>query len=135
MNKFSTRSLKNLEGIHPDMVKLMKASIIDCPIDFTIVEGVRSVLRQKELYAKGRSKPGKKITNCDGVRVRSNHQIKADGYGYAVDIYAYPIDVNDTENIRIIAEHIKKKAADLGFRVEWGGDWKMKDYPHFELKK
>lgn len=134
MNKFSNRSLKNLVGVHPDLVRLMKASIIDCPIDFTITEGVRTVLRQRELFAQGRTKPGVIVTQCDGVKKRSNHQPKADGCGYAVDLYAYPIDVNDTVNIQIIADHIKKKAQELNIRIEWGGDWKMKDYPHFELK-
>lgn len=134
MNKFSDRSLKNLVGVHPDLVRLMKAAILDCPIDFTITEGVRTVFRQRELYALGRSKPGRKVTNCDGIQTRSNHQIKSDRYGHAVDLYAYPIDVNDTENIRIIAEHVKMVANKMNIKIEWGGDWKMKDYPHFELK-
>lgn len=134
MNKFSDRSLRNLVGVHPDLVRLMKSAIVDCPVDFTITEGVRTVLRQLDLYAQGRTKPGKKITNCDGIKVRSNHQIKTDGYGYAVDLYAYPINVNDTENIQVIAQHIKKVANKMNIKIEWGGDWKMKDYPHFELK-
>lgn len=134
MNKFSKRSLNNLVGVHPDLVRLMKASITDCPVDFTITEGVRSRERQKELYAQGRTQSGKKITNCDGIKVRSKHQIRIDGYGYAVDLYAYPIIVNDTENIQIIAQHIKNVADKMNIKIEWGGDWKMKDYPHFELK-
>lgn len=134
MNRFSNRSLKNLERVHPDLVRLMKAAILDCPVDFTITEGVRNLFRQRELYAQGRTKPGNIITNCDGVKVRSNHQIKTDGYGYAVDLYAYPIDVNDTDNIQVVAKHIKDMANKMNIKIEWGGDWKMKDYPHFELK-
>lgn len=130
MNKFSKRSESNLFGVHPDLVRLMRASIIDCPIDFTITEGVRTTERQQALFAQ---RP--RVTKCDGINTKSNHQIKADGYGHAVDLYAYPINVNDTENIQIIAKHIKKKAEELGISIGWGGDWKMKDYPHFELKK
>lgn len=135
MNKFSQRSKDNLKGVHPDLVKLMESAIVDCPIDFTITEGVRTVQRQQELYAQGRTKAGAKVTNVDGVRVKSNHQPKADGYGYAVDIYAYPINVNDTKNIAVIAAHIKQRAKEMNISIEWGGDWKMRDYPHFELKK
>lgn len=134
MKELNKRSLDNLIGVHPLMVKLMKEAIKDCPIPFTITEGVRTESRQKQLYAQGRTTKGVKVTNCDGVIKKSNHQPKADGYGYAVDLYAEPINVNDTVNIRIIADHIKYVAKRLNINIEWGGDWKMRDYPHFELK-
>lgn len=135
MHEFSKRSMDNLKGVHPDLQRLMLEAIKNSPIDFTITEGVRSTERQRELYAQGRSKPGKKVTKVDGVNVKSNHQVKSDGYGYAVDLYANPINVNDTDNIRIVADHIKKVASNLNINIVWGGDWKMRDYPHFELKK
>ena len=136
MNKFSQRSKSSLIGVHPDLIKLMESAIVDCPIDFTITEGVRTVHRQQELYAQGRTKKGIIVTHTDGIKNKSNHQPKADGYGYAVDLYAYPINVNDTERIAIIAAHIKKRAKEMNISIEWGGDWKkFKDYPHFELKK
>lgn len=135
MNKFSQRSKDNLKGVHPDLVKLMESAIVDCPIDFTIHEGVRTVQRQQELYAQGRTKKGIIVTHTDGIKKKSNHQPKADGYGYAVDLYAYPVNVNDTKNIAVIAAHIKQRAKEMNISIEWGGDWKMRDYPHFELKK
>jgi peptidoglycan L-alanyl-D-glutamate endopeptidase CwlK len=51
-----------------------------------ITQGVRTVAQQQALYAQGRTKPGKVVTACDGVKHPSNHQPKADGYGYAVDV-------------------------------------------------
>lgn len=135
MNKFSQRSKDNLKGVHPDLVRLMESAIVDCPIDFKIHEGVRTVQRQQELYAQGRTKAGIIVTHTDGIKKKSNHQPKADGYGYAVDIYAYPVNVNDTKNISVIAAHIKQRAKEMNISIEWGGDWKMRDYPHFELKK
>ena len=134
MYKFSERSINNMKGLHPDMVKVMIESITNSPVDFTITCGARTTEEQQSLYAQGRTKPGNIVTNCDGIKNKSNHQVKADGYGYAVDLYAYPIDVNDTQNIAVIADHIKKVSKQLGINIEWGGDWKMKDYPHFELK-
>ena len=137
--KLSERSLKNLEHIHPDLVKIMKEAIKNSPIDFTITDGLRTTAQQQALYAKGRTVPGTKVTNADGIRSKSNHQAKSDGYGYAVDLYAYhsgKVQVNDDKSLKIIATHIKSVASKLGIKIEWGGDWKsIIDYPHFELKK
>lgn len=126
--KFSQRSLNNLKGVHPSMIKLMKAAIVDAPVDFVITEGVRTLQRQKELYKQGKSK-------CDGVIKKSNHQVKPDGYGYAVDLYPLPIDYKNKMPYKILAGHIKKIAKNLGINIVWGGDWKtFIDMPHYELK-
>lgn len=136
--KFSKRSIDNLCGVHPDLVRVMHQAIKNTPIDFTITEGVRTVERQQELYAQGRTKPGYIVTNADGIKIKSNHQVKSDGYGYAVDLYPYingKVDVNAVKELKVIADHICKVANSLNIPIEWGGNWKMKDYPHFELKR
>ncbi len=136
MAPFSKRSLDNLYGIHPELVRLMKLAIANTPVDFTIVEGVRTVSRQQQLYAQGRTAPGRIVTQADGVRTRSNHQPGADGYGRAVDLYPCiegRVRVDDVDSLFEIADHIKAVAAQNGIGVVWGGDWKMRDYPHFEL--
>lgn len=134
---FSQRSKNNLVGIHPDLVRLMNEAIKDSPIDFTITDGVRTTQQQRSLYEQGRTKPGAIVTNADGVNNKSNHQVKSDGYGYAVDLYPYynkSVQLNDVKNLRVIANHIKEVAKRLDIGVQWGGDWKtFKDYPHFEL--
>lgn len=145
MAKFGKRSLDNLKGVHPNLVKVLEASIIDTPIDFTIVQGVRDTKTQQEYYSWGRTKinPNTKkmtiVTYVDGVKRKSNHQIKSDGYGHAVDLYAYingSVQVNDVKSLKIISDHIKKKAKELGIKITWGGDWKKPyDPPHFELSK
>ncbi|MDV3661621.1 hypothetical protein CMU70_14295 [Elizabethkingia anophelis] len=138
--KLGERSLKNLDGVHPNLVKVMKMAIVNSPVDFTITEGVRTLKRQQELYAQGRTKPGIKVTNADGIKNKSNHQAKADGFGHAVDLYPFflgQVQVNhkDTiKNLKLISEHIKKVAKELGIGITWGGDWKFVDPPHFELK-
>ena len=88
-NKFSQRSLNSLNGIHPDLVKVMKEAIKYCPADFTITDSLRTTVEQQALYAKGKTVPGGIVTNADGVKNKSNHQAKSDGYGYAVDLYPY----------------------------------------------
>ena len=138
--KFGQRSLNSLKGIHPDLVKVMTEAIKTSSIDFTITDGLRTTAQQQALYAKGRTTAGSKVTNADGVKNKSNHQAKSDGYGYAIDLYPYyngSVQVNDDKTIiNKIAPHIKKVAKEMGINIEWGGDWKsFKDYPHFELKK
>lgn len=139
-NRFSQRSIDNLQGVHPTLVKIMQEAIKESPVDFTITEGLRTTARQQALYAQGRTKPGIKVTNADGVRNKSNHQAKADGYGHAVDLYPFfsgQVQVNhkDTiKNLEKIAIHIKAVARCLGHKITWGGDWKSPyDPPHFQL--
>lgn len=141
MYKFSNRSKNNLIGVHPDLVRLMNEAIKNSPVDFTIVEGVRTDQRQRELYAQGRTKPGDIVTYADGITKKSNHQVKPDGFGYAVDIYPFfsgkvQVDHKDILNCLIlISDHIKETAKKMNINIVWGGDWKKPfDPPHFELK-
>lgn len=141
MAKFSKRSTDNLKGVHPNLVKVFTEAIKTTPIDFTIVEGVRTAERQIQLYRQGRDLPGQKVTNVDGVKKKSNHQVKGDGYGHAVDVYPY-IDgsVRVTEKyvdayLKKISDHVKEVAEKLNIGITWGGDWRNPyDPPHFELK-
>lgn len=142
--KLSKRSLDNLVGVHPNLVKVIKAAIVDSPVDFTIVCGLRTTKQQQEIFAQGRTKPGMKVTNADGVKNLSNHQDEADGkkdgLGVAVDLYPFylgKVQVNheDTiKNLKLIAVHIKATGAKMGIKIVWGGDWRSPyDPPHFQL--
>lgn len=142
MYSFGATSEKSLTGIHPDLVKVMRTAIVDSPVDFTITDGVRTTAQQQALYAKGRTVAGEIVTQADGVHNKSNHQVKADGYGHAVDLYPYvngAVSYDEYQAQGQIAAHIKATAATLGIHVVWGGDWTMAvehivDRPHFELK-
>jgi len=145
------KSLETLKGVHPDLVEVIKESIKECPVDFTVFSGVRTLAEQKHLYSLGRTvknpdgydkvkKPlGNIVTKADGVKTKSNHQVKADGLGHAVDLVPYidgKLDWNTTANYKIISAHILATAKCLGINVAWGGNFKsFVDYPHFELKK
>ena len=126
----------------------LTAAITDSPYDFKITAGARTAQDQNALYQLGRTRAGNKVTNADGYKNKSNHQIKADGYGYAVDIFVcgkYDEQGNyikyntqegyDNRKLKAVADHIKSIAKEKNIRVEWGGDWKGGwDSPHFELK-
>jgi len=136
----SQRSLNRLEGVHPALQTLIKLGITDSPHDFMVVQGLRTAAYQNELYQQGRTKPGPKVTNCDGYKSKSNHQAKSDGYGHAIDFAIYDpalsdkIDWNNEKKYREVADHLKKVAKENGINIVWGGDWvKFKDYPHIEL--
>lgn len=141
MYQLSQRSLSNLKGVHPKLAQVITEAIKTSPVDFTITEGLRTTQRQQDLFAQGRTKPGIKVTNADGVKNKSNHQSKSDGYGHAVDLYPYfdgSVQVNHPQTIsklQKISEHIKAAAKRLNINVVWGGDWRSPyDPPHFELK-
>lgn len=130
MPRLSHRSKKRLATCHPDLQRLCNELIKE--IDFTVIFGHRSVEEQQKLYAKGRSAPGPKVTNCDGIRFKSRHNYKP---SLAVDLAPYPIDWQDIERFKDLGARAKQVADRLGIKVSWGGDWKWKDYPHFELPK
>ncbi|MFV3077419.1 M15 family metallopeptidase [Niveispirillum fermenti] len=49
-------SLSRLEGVHPDLVRVVKRAITVSAVDFSVVEGRRTVARQRELLAAGASR-------------------------------------------------------------------------------
>ena len=140
---FSQASLDKMSKVHPKLVEVMKEAIKNSPFDFRITDGARTAEEQFALYQKGRTKPGPKVTNCDGYKAKSNHQIKSDGYGHAVDIFPLENGVYrkftseegyDDKKLKIISEHILEVAKSKNVNIEWGGNWKMHDTPHFEIK-
>ena len=133
MYRFSRTSEKRLMYLHPNLQKFFIELLRISPYDFSISQGVRIAEEQNKLYQQGRTVPGKVITNCDGYKIKSKHQIKSDGFGYAGDI-AILVDGKVTWE-----EKYYKEVARAGrvlmqkYNIEWGGDWKnFKDLPHFE---
>ena len=143
---FSQASLDKMSKVHPKLVEVMKEAIKNSPFDFRITDGARTAEEQFALYQLGRTKLGRKVTNCDGYKSKSNHQIKSDGYGHAVDIFPCGVIENgeyrkftseegyDDKKLKIIADHILTVAKSKNVNIEWGGNWKMHDTPHFEIK-
>lgn len=120
--KLSARSLARLEGVHPDLVAVVKLAIEKTDVDFSVVEGLRSLDRQRELLRTGKSRT-----------MNSRHLT-----GHAVDLYPYvngkTVMTWDGGHFHRLAEVIKAAADDLGVQIEWGGDWSsFKDGPHWQL--
>lgn len=124
--KFSQRSESNLKGVNPALVKVIRRALEITPVDFIVIEGLRTQERQRELVATGKSQT-----------MNSRHLT-----GHAVDI----IPVNTTWNIEEFHPLLKavKQAADeqdlkLRFGINWKNDpalpieTKFIDAPHIEI--
>ena len=146
MYVLSKSSLEKMKNVHPKLVDVIKTAIENSPYDFRITAGARTAEEQNYLYQQGRTRAGQRVTNCDGYKAKSNHQIKSDGFGHAVDIFPCGVYENgvyrkfttdegyDGKKLKSIANHILAIAKSKNANVEWGGNWKMHDTPHFELK-
>ena len=123
MRAYSARSLKNLNGIHPDLRRVVDRALQDSPLDFVVIEGLRTKERQKQLVAQGASKT-----------MNSRHLT-----GHAVDLV--PIGPNgkaafDWPLYDRLGPAVKEAAAKEGISITWGGDWSsFRDGPHFELNR
>lgn len=122
MRRYSQRSLKNLKGIHPDLRRVIDRALQESPLDFIVIEGVRSKARQRELVASGASKT-----------MNSRHLT-----GHAVDLL--PIGPNGAEFAwplyNKLGPAVEAAAKAEGVPITWGGRWsKFRDGPHFELKR
>ncbi len=120
MFRLSARSEKRLVGVHPDLVRVVRRAIELTPVDFTVLEGVRTEARQRELVASGASQT-----------MKSRHLS-----GHAVDLGAYidgriSWDANPYVEIKTV---MLRAAEEQGVPIEWGGDWRtLKDLVHFQL--
>jgi peptidoglycan L-alanyl-D-glutamate endopeptidase CwlK len=114
------RSLSRLEGVHPDLVRVVKKAAALSPLDFTVLEGLRTLDRQKQLMAAGATKT-----------MNSRHLT-----GHAVDLapmiggtvrWDWPL-------YHQLAAVVKDAAKAENVPIQWGGDWRtFKDGPHWEL--
>lgn len=114
------RSLSRLEGVHPDLVRVVKKAAAMSSLDFTVLEGLRTAARQKQLKELGATKT-----------MNSRHLT-----GHAVDLapmvggtvrWDWPL-------YHQLAVIVKDAAKAENVPITWGGDWRtFKDGPHWEL--
>ena len=130
MYKLSKRSRERIDGIDEVLIDIIETAISTSPFDFGIPKfgGMRTDKEQEEMYAQGRTKPGRKVT----WTLNSYHKS-----GKAFDIYAY---VNggaswDMKYLEPIARHLQKVALEqFCVELEWGFDLWKKDGAHFQIK-
>jgi peptidoglycan L-alanyl-D-glutamate endopeptidase CwlK len=131
MNNTYKERIKTCEN---GLIMLAYEAEKDSPYEFLITCGHRTIEIQKELYAQGRTKPGKKVTYIDGEKKKSKHNyIPSKAFDFAVKING---EITWEENYyKEVGDHFKNVANKLGIKINWGGDFKkFKDYPHIETK-
>lgn len=115
--RLSNRSLSKLQGVHPDLVGAVKRAIEITEQDFSVIEGVRNIDRQRKLVAQGKS-----------TTMNSRHLT-----GHAVDLAPYPLSW-DWEYFWPIVEAMQTAAEELGVELTSGAYWEnFPDGPHHEL--
>lgn len=138
MSAFGPRSIANLAGVHPTLVRILKevTQFFDC----TVLGGTRSIEEQKNNVAKGLSKT-----------MQSLHLLQQDGYGHAVDVAPTPqqwensppsgLSKYDVECIAFLfytKGYAKAQGVDLRIGADWNGNnlWQdnsFNDLDHIEL--
>jgi len=105
MPRFGKTSKKRLEGVDTKLVNILNELIKI--MDVTIIEGLRTGERQKELLKKGATKV----------------KYSKDMEGKAVDLAPYPIDWKNRDGFHYMGGMIRGIAKQLNVKVRWGGDW------------
>lgn len=133
MNYFGKGSRSKLVGVHVDLVLVAGYALVNCPIDWSVVEGMRHIARQRLLKARGKSRT-----------LDSRHLPGASGVCYAIDVEPWIPGSSvwklskavQWEMFHMIAASFKLASRELHIPVLWGGDWRtFKDGPHFYLSR
>lgn len=118
------RSETSLVGVHPDLVKVIRATP-QLPRGFIVIHGLRTLAEEEEMVAGGHSET-----------LHSRHLPNKQGFGCAVDFAALDQGHITWEPPRYaeVWKEVSQAAAKLGIHVEWGGNWtSLKDWGHVQL--
>ena len=118
-------AVRDINELLPIAQKACRLFLSECEkegLDVLITETYRSQQRQDELYAQGRSKPGKKVTWTKNSRHTSR--------------LAWDICKNKKgEEYSDSAFFASCGAIAKRLGITWGGNWKTPDRPHLRLQK
>lgn len=107
--QLGTNSNKHLVGVHIDLVRVVRRAILVTEVDFGVIDGLRSIERQRKLVADGLSDT-----------LNSRHLT-----GHAVDLAAFAGNQvsNRMADYFEIAAAMKMASEALGVPIRWGGAW------------
>ena len=116
--RFGSRSRREMEQMHPDLIRVLERAIAMTEQDFTVFDGFRSASDQNALYRRGASQ-------LDGFTRISKHQLQPDGCVHAADLVPWSGGkaVWDWPAIYVIADAMFMAARMLDVQLRWGGCW------------
>lgn len=126
--KLDARGESNLKTVKPELQRLTRKAIELSAKPFTIVQGNRSQAYQDQLYAQGRTKPGKIVT-----WTRNSKHIGGGAIDFAALDDKGAIDWNE-KLYPAIAAAFQAASKETGIGITWGGEWKTKDWGHIQLE-
>lgn len=135
----SAESIGKLHKVDPRLIAVVKRAIQITEVDFKVVCGIRTAEEQRQLYAQGRTKPGKIVTWTLSSRHIPDPKT---GLGRAVDLLPAPYDWKELGPFDKVAKAMMQAADELGVKLRWGANWDgdrivrekgETDNPHFEL--
>lgn len=117
---FSARSTQNLHEVDARLQEVAQCALKHSKVDFVVVDGGRTEAEHRNNVAAGRS----------WIR-HSKHQD-----GLAIDIAALShgkVTYNPAPYYQI-SEAFYYCSNGLGIPITWGGEWRVQDLMHYELK-
>jgi peptidoglycan L-alanyl-D-glutamate endopeptidase CwlK len=119
-HKLGNRSLKRLVGVHPMLAFCVHEAIKISEVDFGVLDGVRTMKRQRTLVRQGKSKTFK-----------SYHL-----YGLAVDLVPFingRYTWEDEEAFILISEAMNEVINRYDLKIQWGFKKWGWDMPHWQM--
>jgi len=125
--KVDERSERNISTLQPQVQPLARMLVnraAAAGITIKVISALRTYAEQDELFAQGRTKPGRIVTNARAGF--SNHN-----FGLAFDIGIF----EGTDYIEESPRYKTVGGIGKAIGLSWGGDWiSIQDEPHFELR-
>ena len=137
------KTLDRIKTIHPKLIKELGEIYDDicealtgraiCRFAYT----TRTFAEQDALFAQGRTKPGKRVTNAKGGQSYHNFSLAVDivllwdkdGNGtFETAVWDTKTDFDGDKQ----SDWMEVVAIFKRYGWEWGGDWRFVDMPHFQ---
>lgn len=123
----NSRDLSELRPIVESMARALIHNAKAEGIDLLVTSTYRDYESQNELYAQGRTKPGRKVTNARGGDSYHNHRVAFD----VVPLRNGKPVWGTTGDDRALWLRVGALGVEVG--LEWAGNWRsFKEYPHFQ---
>jgi peptidoglycan L-alanyl-D-glutamate endopeptidase CwlK len=122
-DSMTERHARTLQPKAQKFARIFMGRLRDAGIEARIISGTRTYAQQEALYAKGRTMPGRRVTNARGGH--SNHNF---GIAWDIGIFDHGAYLGESP--------LYDRAAEAGLvpGIEWGGHWRtFKDRPHYQL--